>query len=456
MASTYLTRTPSSTGNRSKFTFSFWIKRSAIGSSQTIYNVRPDSNGANRLSFHSGDTFRIAFEPISKYIFTTRKFRDTMGWYHIVVAVDTEQGTAADRVKLYVNGVQEGNLIKGDGSAASYPDQYTDLDINTQNVINIGRDLETSGNYFDGLISHFHFCDGQQLAPTVFGTTDSITGEWRIKTAPSFTPGTNGFTILKDGNTITDQSANSNDFTLGGGSLTFTHDCPSNILSTINRNAGNWVNLSNGALKSVNPNGQTLNYNPKYYSNLGYSAGKYYWETKVSSFSTGSGHSVAIYRTNTGHVPSWGTDSTSSGTSTPNATVNYFFAEATTYFKKWGTNEQSGSVGSTLSSGDIIGISHDVSAGEVKYFVNGSQIGSTMTGVSSANDGYFYMPHWTQETKTSSRYCTMEWNMGNGYFGTTAISTNSGNGYAGAEGKSKFNYQPPTGHCAVSTIGLNT
>ena len=451
MASTYLTRTPSSTGSRRKFTFSFWIKRSAIGSSQTIYNVRPDSNGANRLSFHSSETFRVAFEPISKYLYTNRVFRDTMGWYHIVVAVDTEQGTAADRVKLYVNGVQETSF-----STASYPDQNTDLDINTQNVINIGRDLETSSNYFDGLISHFHFCDGQQLAPTVFGSTDSVTGEWNINTSPSFTPGTNGYSILMDGNTITDQSANSNNFTVGGGSLTFTHDCPSNILSTINRNAGNWVNLSNGALKAVNPNGQTLNYNPVYFSNLGYSEGKFYWETKVSSFSTGSGHSISLMRTKTGHVPSYGTDSTSDGTSIGNNTVNYFFGENTTYFKKYGTNEQSGSVGSTLSSGDIVGMSHDVSAGEVKYFVNGSQIGSTITGVSSANDEYFYIPYWSQETKNSSRYCTMEWNMGNGYFGTTAISTNSGNGYAGAEGKSKFNYQPPTGHCAVSTKGLNT
>ena len=134
MANTYLTRTPSSTGSRRKFTFSFWIKRSAISSSQTIYNVRPDSNGANRLSFHSSNTFRISLEPINKYLFTNRVFIDTTSWSHIVVAVDTEQGTAADRVKLYVNGVQETSF-----STETYPDQNTDLDINTQNVINIGR-----------------------------------------------------------------------------------------------------------------------------------------------------------------------------------------------------------------------------------------------------------------------------------------------------------------------------
>ena len=54
-------------------------------------------------------------------------------------------------------------------------------------------------------------------APTEFGETDSTTGEWKIKTQTNVNHGTNGFLILKDGNTITDQSANSNDFSVGKG-----------------------------------------------------------------------------------------------------------------------------------------------------------------------------------------------------------------------------------------------
>jgi hypothetical protein len=46
--------------------------------------------------------------------------------------------------------------------------------------------------------------------------------------------GTNGFTILKDGNTITDQSSNSNNFSIGGGTLTKTEDNPSNVFATFN------------------------------------------------------------------------------------------------------------------------------------------------------------------------------------------------------------------------------
>ena len=82
-------------------------------------------------------------------------------------------------------------------------------------------------------MSHFHFVDGQQYDASVFGSTDATTGEWKINTSPTMTMGNNGFTILKDGNTITDQSSNSNNFTLGAGTLTQTEDCPSNVFATM-------------------------------------------------------------------------------------------------------------------------------------------------------------------------------------------------------------------------------
>ena len=66
---------------------------------------------------------------------------------------------------------------------------------------------------------------------------------------------------------------------------------------------------------------------------------------------------------------------------------------------------------------------------------------------------YFFFDNL--ESSSSGRYGKYEWNFGNGYFGTTAITTNSGNGYSGAEGSSKFNYTVPTGYSALSTKGLN-
>ena len=459
MASTYLKRSLGTATSNKKGTWSFWLKKSGIGTSQILVgNEVTNDNNRGYIQFNSSDKLRIMDNDDSGdncQMITTQVFRDTNAWYHFVFAFDTTQSTASDRIKWYVNGEQ---ITAWD--TASYPAQNIDLRIfegGQTNKYHIGS-LYSSGsgsNFFNGCMSHVHFSDGQQLAPTVFGSTDSTTGEWKINTSPNFTLGNNGFSILKDGTTITDQSSNSNDFTLGGGTLTFTHDNPSNIFATINPNAGNPLGLSTGNLKAVQSSGGTSSYNPKYFSNLGYAEGKFYWETKVSTFSTGSGHSVGLFRTNRGHVPSFGGDSTDSGQSIGSNGIFYFFGENTTYFSKYGSNEQSGSLGSTLSSGDIISCSHDVSAGEFKYYVNGSQIGSTLTGVSSANDGYYYIPLWGFESKPSTRYCTMEMNMGNGYFGTTAISTNSGNGYADADSRGKFNYSVPTNHRALCTRGLN-
>ena len=88
--------------------------------------------------------------------------------------------------------------------------------------------------YFDGSMSHFHLIDGTAYDASAFGETDATTGEWKGKTSPSVTYGTNGFFILKDGNGITDQSGEGNNFTLGGGTLTDLKDNPDNVFATLN------------------------------------------------------------------------------------------------------------------------------------------------------------------------------------------------------------------------------
>ena len=107
--------------------------------------------------------------------------------------------------------------------------------------------------------------------------------------------------------------------------------------------------------------------------------------------------------------------------------------------------------GSGHAVGDIVACSHDLSAGEFKFYKNGSQIGTTITGMSSSGDGYMYFPYWLFESKSSGRYCTMEWNMGNGFFGTTAVSSAGTN----ASNLGKFEYDVPTGFTALCTKGLN-
>ena len=56
MASTYLTRTPSSAGNRKTFTFSCWFKRGKITSSyQRLFSCYSDTNNRDEIYLHEQD-----------------------------------------------------------------------------------------------------------------------------------------------------------------------------------------------------------------------------------------------------------------------------------------------------------------------------------------------------------------------------------------------------------------
>ena len=107
MASTYLTRTQGSATNQKKGTFSFWIKRTAISSTQRIITNYNDSNNLSYLRFTSGNKLQhyvLSGGSGVGNLITTRVFRDTMGWYNIILAIDTTESTAADRIKIYING----------------------------------------------------------------------------------------------------------------------------------------------------------------------------------------------------------------------------------------------------------------------------------------------------------------------------------------------------------------
>ena len=434
MANTYLTRTPSSTGNRKKWTYSAWIKNTSGSNYERLY----ESDGDNEY-FRFNDTKKLFFRTNngSNGGFTTaRVFRDTNAWYHIVLRVDTTLGTAGDRIRLYVNGVEE-TVFDTETQVAQNYDTYSNY---ATKVIKIG-----SSN-FDGCMSHIHFADGSSLAPTVFGSVDSVTGEWKINTAPSFTPGTNGFTILKDGNTITDQSANSNNFSLGAGTLTNTKDCPSNVLATLNtleRLRSN-ITISNGNTQFFN---QASDWGVMI-SNLAFpNTGKFYAEMQVNEVSSAVQAGImAQLSFNTAYQSDLGTQGAYNS-----------YAYLNTGQKR--TNGSATNYGNSFSGG-VIGIAVDMDNKNIYFSKDGTYQNSGNPASGSTGTGAAFT-----DLQNDKDYCfavasqgsnpKVSWNFGNGFFGTTAITTNSGNGYAGAEGASKFNYQPPSGYSALSTKGLN-
>ena len=108
-SSDHLTRTQTNDSSNTKFNFSVWIKRSNLGASQVLYATQSGSDEA-RVEFNSSDQlfwYKYNGSSFQWSLQTNRVFRDVSAWYHIVVAVDTTQGTSGNRIKFYVNGVQE-------------------------------------------------------------------------------------------------------------------------------------------------------------------------------------------------------------------------------------------------------------------------------------------------------------------------------------------------------------
>jgi len=216
MASTYLSRTPSSAGSNRKFTFSAWVKRANTSSEMTMVSQN-NSGGTARdcIRFNGGDQILRIFlnEATTASFASDAEYRDCNGWYHVVVNADTTQATSSDRVKAWVNGEQVTSW-----STETYPSQNADLLFNSNNLMAIGRDSKDSNAEWDGSMAHVHFIDGTAYDASTFGETDATTGIWKPKTAPSVTYGTNGF-FLKFENSAafgTDSSGNGNNFTVNG------------------------------------------------------------------------------------------------------------------------------------------------------------------------------------------------------------------------------------------------
>ena len=433
MANTYISRTFGTPTNSAIWTLSFWIKRSALSpsNSQKIFSAGSGSTDRTEISFSGGVDGINIYRNIggsTASCNSTMKFRDTNAWYHLVF--QNNNGTVA----VYVNGEAETMSSTSLGTNK----------INLASTIHIFGDQVASGQNFNGLMSHIHFADGTIYAPTVFGSTDSVTGEWQINTSPSFTPGNNGFTILKDGNTITDQSANSNNFTLSSGTLTKTEDCPSNVFATINPlvrtvstpsfNAGNnTVSSSAGAYQN-------------HFSTIGMTgSGKYYWEMKVN----GTANSAMFFGISS--------DIEMNNLITVSNVVGYTSTGYTLVASSGNkyNNENSTSYGSALTNGEIMMGALDLDNGKIWYGKNGTWFNSgnpasgsneAFSGISASN------VYFVSGTVYDGGYGSVNYNFGNGYFETTAVSSAGTN----ASGNGIFEYDVPTGYTALSTKGLNT
>ena len=431
-----LNRTFTTPTNNKIFTWSGWVKRSSLGTMSTIF--RTIANGSNvSTGFRFEETsniFRFFFFNASDGdLQTTQVFRDVSAWYHLVVAVDTTQATSSNRVKIYSNGSQITSF-----STATYPTQNYNPQMNSAINHFIGK-YSVVDEYYNGYMSDVFFIDGQQLTPSSFGETDEDTGIWKPK-AFSGTYGTNGFYLqFKNSASLgTDSSGNGNNFTVNNlTSIDQTTDTPTNNFATLNSLDNYYLagTFTEGNLKLATSS------TPETWctSTFALSAGKWYWETKITSGNIYDRIGIAD------NVP------TSASSRLGNSAYTY------AYRGNDGSklnNSSASSYGSTWTTGDIIGVALDLDNNKLYFRKNGTWQNSgdpvagtgqafTVTATSSNGSG-FYFPAFADDGGSVSS--TVEFNFGNPTY--TSGSYTDGAGYG------NFSYAVPSGYYALNTKNL--
>ena len=277
-SSDYLNKTFSS-GNRKTWTFSAWLKRSDLITSRIFCTIA--SGVDDYIKFDTSHRIEWGFdhEDLSNRgkLITNRVFRDVSAWYHIICAVDTTNATAGNRMRIYINGVEETSF-----ATDTNPTLNEDGQISNANPHFLSS--TSSAQFYDGYMSEVYFIDGQQLDPTSFGETDEDTGIWKpIKYTGTY--GTNGFYLdfENSGSLGADQSGNGNNFTVNNlTSIDQTTDTPTNNFCTLNA----LVNASNAVLSNGNTTITGTSASNNFHRNSTFqvpTSGKYYYEVKITA-----------------------------------------------------------------------------------------------------------------------------------------------------------------------------
>jgi len=462
MATTYIYRNASSSvTSDTTFTFSMWFKRGKVGTNETLFCHENESSHTQKLDLHLvDDQFRMGwYNGSSEFNLDTKMvFRDPNAWYHLVFRYDTTQSTASDRVRIYVNGVlQELETISGGDPTSQYPSQNITLNLGQKKMVYGRYQAASPSRYWCGSMSHLIHCDGQSYAPTEFGETDTTTGEWRIKdlSASDLTWGTNGHWLLKDGTSVTDASSNSNDFTVSG-TLTKTEDCPSNVFATWNP-LDRWVG---GTFTGTNGNTTVRgsdSHNTRFGCTLAVTSGKYYWEVKAMGSVSHGGTGVGI-----ASIPDTHTNSSSWFGNSSYALIFQTYQHSSNIVKMYVGGNTDNYTGN-ISVGDIVNFALDMDNSAFYVGINGSWInsgnptsGSSKTGAvntgTNANSFFGNMSGKTiMPVGNVQNTDYIQSNFGNGYFGSTQISSAGTN----ASGLGIFEYDVPSGYTALCTKGLN-
>ncbi len=431
----YLERSTSgaSDGSSTQHTISVWVKRTELG----VDSEPVSAGGIGRFRFESDDTFSYQFRS-GKEIRTNRVFRDTSAFYHIVAAADSSQSTASNRMKLYVNGVQETSF-----SAATYQDQDQASPAwgkNTTYSLRVGAAASSTRN-FNGYIAEMYYIDGQTLDPTSFGEFDD-NGIW----IPKAFSGTHGsldtYLDFSDASDLGKNSGGTTDLTANNISAADqATDTPTNNFCT-------WV--SDGTLFNSGTDNMTFSEGgtriltragtgwTAIFPTQSFAGGKWYMEVKVNETSaTNMYGAMPVTRINSLKYQNYHHGQDVDGS------IGIYANNGQIYYGTAG----SGGSGGALSAGNIVGLAIDMENYKMYFAVNNTYVESgdpagNSNGRSIEQEPYvFSIAHYTTTTVEDTNF--------GGYTAMSNTHTNTDeNGYG------NFIYAPPSGFLACCTQNL--
>ena len=286
-SSAYMHKTPGSAGSSRKVTISCWYKKAQPTNGTTWQQILncSDSDGNPFFAFGlKADKFTVSSGSGSTELQkqSTQVLRDIGAWYHLCVGIDTTDGTAGDRVKMYINGTRVTSF-----AASTNPDQNYDFpSLNTTSyAINIGRDDYGGGEaYLDGYLAEVVFIDGSALAPTSFGEFDEDSPTiWKPKDVSGLTFGTNGFYLdFEDSSNLGNDKNGGADLTEVNLAATdqSTDTCTNNFCVMNPLATGSNITLSEGGLVTT---GNTASDSGLSTTTIPFAfSGKWYWEVKMT------------------------------------------------------------------------------------------------------------------------------------------------------------------------------
>ena len=434
----HLSRTVGTPTNEKIYTVSVWIKKGQNDVLNTFIGTPPEGD---RIIL--GDTpFFFTNGSADSYLSTYKNTRDVAAWYHVVIAYNTTESTAANRVKLYLNGTFQA-WDNTTGTLGAYPSlNNTNGKINKSGeTLYIGRG---HSGYGEGYFADFNLIDGQALDPTYFGETDD-NGVW-IPKAYTGTYGNNGFflefqqtgTSANSSGMGADTSGNDNHFAANNLATTdVTTDTPTNNFMTLNSLTNTEQTFSEGQTKTVK-GGNAGSYAT---STFEVNKGKWYFESKLLNYSGDSRPTIGLAQSH---------NSFTAPLASSSSPVVYYLLETNYYRSDTGTAV---TVNSSPATNDIYmwGIDLD----NLKFYIgkNGTWLHSSdpsagSNGLAIETSAYYAVATSPNDNGTDNTR-NNEWffNFGNpAYANSSSVSDASGYG--------DFEYTVPTGFYSYCTKNL--